>query len=376
MGQGPLCHPCDGTLRRRVQHNLVPNDHRADPQMNPSEPTEASVRGGSSLGTVPPRRHVYFDTNVYGMIASLNEAREMRAYCKANNLRVLTSAFNLLELARIPSVTQRDAEERVLLQVATTFEPEPMAYRHAMEVLYELRRIRPDWVRPFARKAQIRKFLKSHKTSWNKFCRRIPANRLAESTYHRDAESGAQASLLSQKFSRSTRLEANNLQLISFDSAGLRVTVPLDLQDADQAWRTECLHSWHNAIVLRSRASRDYHDYLGPHLKPTAFQEEAETLDFWLRNVDGARVPLNRLVGLTHHFQLAQRITHGNAVDSLHACYLLDVDLFVTADKPFATALTSAAALVPESGQVVCVNRGASSSVSELARVITSKTLD
>lgn len=140
-----------------------------------------------------------------------------------------------------------------------------------------------------------------------------------------------------------------------------------DPHDVERNWRQECLQSWHNALVNREPGSRDYVDYLGPYLKPSAFVDPVSTARFWLTEVDGDRVPLNRATGLAHFFQLEHKVGHGNPLDSLHACYLLDVDVFVTADRAFATTLDKLKTHLAHHADVLFVDRSSASTVDELS---------
>ena len=137
--------------------------------------------------------------------------------------------------------------------------------------------------------------------------------------------------------------------------------------DSERAWRAECLQCWHNAVVNRVPASRDYWDYLGPYLTKTAFGDPIATARFWLDEVDGDQTPLNRVTALTNHFQLKHKIGQGNQLDSLHACYLLDVDTFVTADKAFAGILGRLKTFFGRTARVLLIDRSSSSTVAELS---------
>ena len=93
---------------------------------------------------------VYFDTNIYSMIATLGDGNRVKTLLQDLGARVLVSKLNLLELEAIPSSASRQAEMDVLLSLPTSFETAPLAYRHSLEVLGELRRLRQEWVRPLA----------------------------------------------------------------------------------------------------------------------------------------------------------------------------------------------------------------------------------
>ncbi len=96
--------------------------------------------------------------------------------------------------------------------------------------------------------------------------------------------------------------------------------------------------AWYQALVVRSPASRDYADWLDPYVKEAAFNDPTYAR-FWLQDVRAENIPRNRLVGLVTYYQVHHKIAHGNAEDQIHAGNLLDVDLFITADRAYYAVL-------------------------------------
>jgi hypothetical protein len=310
---------------------------------------------------------LYLDTNVYSMLAERGDASAVRSLFRSRGVEVLVSGLNLLEIWAIPSRRDQRREADALLEVATEFEGLPLAYRHCREVLAELRHLRPEWVRRIVHYRKARAFLAGHLDEWHRFRDGWLPDPGAYAAYRRDAEAGGSASRAVQRLERSSRLKNDlNLWLVATTQDSAQAVARRDLNDPEQAWRIECLQVWHNAIVNQEPASRDYIDYLGPYLRPEAFADKRKTADFWLREVDATRMPLNRSSGLAHYFQLAHKITHGNPGDILHTCYLLDVDVFVTADTAFANVLSEVQRRVPGSAQVAYILRGAASTLEEL----------
>jgi len=192
----------------------------------------------------------------------------------------------------------------------------------------------------------------------------------AYAAYRRDAEPGIRISREAQRMERSSYLKKDaNLWLLTASKDSAQAVARCDLNDPEQAWRVNCLQVWHNAVVNRVPASRDYVDYLGPYLRPEAFKDDRKTADFWLREVDSTRMPLNRSSGLAHYFQLEHKISHGNPCDTLHACYLLNVEVFVTADTAFAKVLKEVQRCVSGRAQIVRIRRGTASTLKELERI-------
>jgi hypothetical protein len=315
-------------------------------------------------------KKIYFDTNIYSMIGQRGDAIEIRRYLKAIGHRVVASTFNLIEVGLIPSAAVMGRDLDAIRAVATDYEKFPLPYRHAREVFNEVRRVRPDWLRTSAPQSKIRAFLRQHGAEWKAIRNGSSPPKAWSNSYRAAAEPGNATSRETQKTMRSKQLEPQGkMWLVAGSGDQVVARMEMNLHDPEIAWRTECCTSWFNAIVVKHPTSRDYADYLGPHLKPQAFVDSAMTTDFWMRQVEGKNLPLNRTAGLSNYFQLRHKISHGNAVDALHACYLHDVDIFVTADKPFAAVLHEVAKLIVRPARVLLINRAATSTLSELRRI-------
>jgi hypothetical protein len=85
-------------------------------------------------------------------------------------------------------------------------------------------------------------------------------------------------------------------------------------------------------------------------------------------------VQRNRLTGLIRYYQLRHKITHGNARDQLHANYLLDVDLFFTADRAFHAILVEVVEKhLVGAAHPILLNRSAPSVLTELHATLVDK---
>jgi hypothetical protein len=246
-----------------------------------------------------------------------------------------------------------------------------VAYVHAREVLAEARRLRPSWVRRTVFSKKARRFLEARTKEWERARRGwVPADDLqAES--RRDFEAGVKRSREAQKAQRKARYSPDTkLTLMRISPEGLVPVMEMPLDDPEKSWRLDCLLAWRTAIVERIPASRDYYDYLAPHLREGAFKDDADYRTFWLEQVQASQVPANRVSGLVHHFQMGHKISHGNAGDALHARHLLDAEIFVTADQALAGVLQEVAAITDGCARVRLIDRSAPSAVLELSRAI------
>ena len=256
-----------------------------------------------------------------------------------------------------------------LRSVTTAFEEYPLPYRHAREVFNELRRVHPEWLRVTAPQGKIRSFLRYHREAWFEFkAGRSPEGSIA--AYRAAAEPGNAINRQVQKLMRAQQSASEGQLYLVAESDGKKVLeTEIDLGDPEINWRVDCLSTWSNAIVGKHQSARDYADYLGPYLKPVAFVDSTAATEFWMRKVQGRSVPLNRTAGLAHYFQTHHKISHGNSLDTLHACYLHDVDVFLTADKAFFAVLEEVAKFIEKPVRVVLIERSSSSALAQMRRL-------
>ncbi len=273
---------------------------------------------------------VYFDTNVYRFAREKDEVEAIRLILKNFDAQLVVSSGNIFETLAISQSKSRREEAQAIVSLEPRYEDKPESWRHAQELLFEIRRRRPNWVRSVSFRRSIKSFLQGHLQLWEMFKRGDFPSAEAYAQYRRDFEQGVERSSELDKFLR-IRMRAGDT--FSFGKSSSDATV-IELHDPEVFWRFESLMAWHSAVVLRSAASRDYADWIDPYLKNGAF-EDASYESFWLHDASGANLPLNRLTSLITFHQLKRKITHGNAVDQIHGSNWLLQDVFFTADRAF-----------------------------------------
>lgn len=158
---------------------------------------------------------LYFDTNVYSMIGERGDAAATRKYFSGCAHAVLASAFNLLELRSIPVASTMSRDLGALRRVARTYEEYPLPYRHAREVLTEIRRVHPEWLRHTAPQNKIRSFLRHHHEEWREFKQDLPP-RQSIAVYRAAAEPGNAINRQVQKLMRAQQsISEGDLYLVT-----------------------------------------------------------------------------------------------------------------------------------------------------------------
>jgi hypothetical protein len=315
---------------------------------------------------------LYFDTSIYSYVAATGESHDVRRLLTDRACSLIASRTNIFEIYAIPRRDTKQTELRCLAQIATDYPRFPVSYRQAQEVLGELRRLRPEWVKPAIGLRRVREFLRAYRDEWKRVQEGVlPSTGFA--VYRRDFEAGCQENAQLQKLQRSAHLKRDRgFTLAVSDGRRVRAIERYDFADPEQYWRLSSLQCWHNAVVQRHPASRDYADWLNPHITNRAMHDSASYSAFWLRDVQPERVQLNRIMGLAEYYQLSQKVTHGNPNDALHANHLMDCDLFLTSDKGLFRTLLGVRQHVADLASVVLVTRSAPSALAEIGEALDS----
>jgi hypothetical protein len=311
-------------------------------------------------------KRLYLDSNIYDHVCKAGEQDEFDSWLRRKGYVILLSGEHLQEALPIPDVGERRALLSLLTRVPRDY-LDPSGYLHAKEVLSEIRRTRPEWLARFPDRTSIDFFLKGSKRQWIRA--KLAPDRVAEiyKEYYRPVAEPAVGALREAQKSNRKALRKGADRLDGFWLGQSFVVTPTArLDDEEMLWRTNCLVVWHNALFKHPEYLRDYPDYLLPYLK--GLPAEVDFIPFWLDAVERGPLRRNVIVSLVNHAQLDQKISHGNAVDALHASYIFDSDYFVTADRGFHEALKSVAASM---GAIIplLADRAAPSAVAELQRL-------
>ena len=282
---------------------------------------------------------LYFDTNVFNFIADRQECNEVREFLSSYSHKVVASSENLTEMLAIRDDLLRRYRISALTSIATSFEPKPESWHHAFEVQCEVRRCRRRWLKVSPRRGDIKEITElkqAHLEKWNLAKKGVLPSAMEFAPYHRDSELGIARHCEFQQFVRKKGQENEHRFGLTIGSSRCDV----DYTNPEQAWRADSAMVWFNAIVMQNPSMRDYFDWLGPYLTEDAFADDS-FIRFWMSDIEADRVPYNRITGLSFFYQTRQKVTHGNAIDVLHANKMLSCDVFVTGDKGLFRVLES-----------------------------------
>jgi len=297
--------------------------------MAQARPTRNPKRVNGSL--------IYFDTNVYALMANQGCVSEVKRLLRRCATSVLGSAFNLFESFRTVDPERRAAHVRAISALAWRHEEEPQLYKQAMELLNEIRRRRPEWLSKSPDMRLANEHRRVEKELWVEIRRDpyyLPEN---VALYRATSSTGVRIKRDHQRKLRARQIRDGFLTLrgrILLPKHHVDLQASLDaLSFLDAYWRTGSAWTWFAALHGDPFLS-DSGDFLRPHLAVSEIKF-GPWLEFWVHEADPERLKRDRLAAFTDYYQTHHSITTGNAVDIAHSGYLLDVDLLITQDKDF-----------------------------------------
>lgn len=299
------------------------------------------------------------------MILQNSETQLVKSFLMSGKHSLIASEINLIEFGRIPESKSdlRGLEISNVVRLATRFRDFPCSYVQSMELIRELRRIRPDWLRPFKSKAGAKKFLRSHNAKWQDALKGTYPSSF-EKQKRLNEEKSMQPQILAAQREWRQGPERNYLQ--THDKATGDALSKYLIKSADAKWREDRFVAWEAALRQKHPFVQDYIDYAAPYIRDTMHTPLENAIEFWLFEADANNMPHNRAVGLTWHYQTNYQIDSGNPYDVSHSHNLIDVDFFVTCDKNFYKVLSAVSRDIPNSARPLFLKRKSHSACEQL----------
>ena len=210
----------------------------------------------------------------------------------------------------------------------------PEAYSESMEILEEIRRIRPDWLRD----APDIQFFNRLKSDWTRrtggFWVRCARSAESEARFIHDAEGD-----FPERAKAAVQLARQEMK-----SSGLKRNPPMDktLMGSHQpipGWSGEMVEAWRfdRLVSLTSGLARQgsaHRDWIAPFVElDDGLLASAAWVEFWLHLTDKRAMP-RQWMRWAHSFsQHFRKVTSGSPGDTQLFTYFLDTDVVITADK-------------------------------------------
>lgn len=300
---------------------------------------------------------VMFDTNLWSSIGDEQVVDEFNAAMASRGVEIVTPPSILVEVARLPVPAARHRIIRALT-IGRRDRLRTEAALESAELIGEARRVRPQWLRRMPDTARIA----SLDTFWTKKVWREAADNSTRIHEYQVAEHTVTSDYLvsNQKQQRRELLRTN------FEVRPLTAMMAERGPDSPEpylsgwsgepveAWRVVCRDIyWYNLFVVGGRSvftgeDSTFVDWVGAYLNLHIPRSDlADFTRFWTHDVELGRMPRNWLRWAVHLVQATQKIGAGNPADEQHSVYLLDCDVFMSADARYVTTLRAVRADAP-----------------------------
>jgi hypothetical protein len=279
------------------------------------------------------KKRVLLDTNIWRYVVDCNSQGQLLRLARKSTYNVQIAPAVLYETLRLKDSSLRSALVRLMTN-SRFHRLMPEAYSESMEILQEIERVRPDWLRDTL---DLQSFNR-HKKDWTRKksgfwdkCARDP-----EGTARFIGYSEGSMIDTARAESQSARKEMIDLELKPSPPmynalAGFPNPVPGWRGDKVEAWRIE---GW---IALTKALRRDdgaYRDWISPFVElDFGLLSSAVWLEFWLYLTDDVAMPRQYMRWAYSFSQRFRKTTPGSPGDMQLATYFPETDVVISADR-------------------------------------------
>jgi len=207
----------------------------------------------------------------------------------------------------------------------------PEAYWHAEEVKSEVRRLHPEWLRPKPNLELFRRvkydWIRTKGGVWDAIARQAE---LLQQHRSGTLEHAREQACCARNESRDWN--------VSWESANLTKSIGMPTTETAgwngkpvEAWRLDASTVFEAAIQTVGHPARDW--LAGEIDLRLILMQPGELTRFWLHEVATFSMPRHWLRWAFAFLQRFRRVTDGTPVDVQLSSYMVDADLFVSADK-------------------------------------------
>jgi hypothetical protein len=305
-----------------------------------------SKLGFSKKGSSGKRR-VLLDTNIWRYVIDNKMQGELIRIARNGRFNVQIAPAVLFETLRLKD--QDLLADIVRLMANKCFKRlMPEAYSESIEILREVERARPNWLRSSPELEffwRVEKYWTRKTGGFWVNCARSP-NTEAHALVRNEGELVENV----RKQSRHARKEMmdsdwGNNPLTDYSFCKLGSPLPGWRGDEIESWRAKTLTAITNALT---HPGSPYRDWIVPFIEiDSGLLYSADWIEFWLYLVDKEALPRQWLRWGFSFAQRFRKVTAGTPGDEQLATYLVETDLLITADKALISILEECRTYAP-----------------------------
>lgn len=275
---------------------------------------------------------VILDSNVWRYVVDVQEQDHLRTIAMQSKYQILVPPALVYEAASL----QNQALRKKIIDLLTApywKRLMPEAFSECEEVRSEIARLRPTWLKPNPNRQWFKRirydWLRSNGGFWDRI--RNPSEELLELTA---APKRNEAIFENSKLSRAWGIE-NEKHWKNVDFSNLRVYEMGRANPAPnfEVWRFDTFKAFENTIYDQEHA---YFEWLAWAIDFDSMLSDTSMRSFWLYEIASSKMPRNWIRSAMNYRQSFNKVNRGSGADNQIATYLIDADLFISADAGFA----------------------------------------
>ena len=273
---------------------------------------------------------ILLDTNIWRYIVDADAVVTVQKAALRSKQRIAIAPAVLHEAARTRDPGLREALLSAMKR-PTWQRLMPEAYSEALEFKDEVRRLRPEWLRPVPNLRQFNRLRRDWRACQGGAWSRV--DREAELLQRLDAKRIDRAREDAKTLRAYGMRMSDSWQTVSLQKilAKPSASLPGWNGEAFEPWRFVAHDVFHHAIAS---GAHPYIDWLENEVDLGLMLFQSSSLvSFWLHEAQTLRMRRHWLRWAFEFLQQFRRVTDGTPVDSQVGSYLLDVDIMLSADK-------------------------------------------
>lgn len=318
------------------------------------------------------------DTNLWSYIGETDQGDDYATLEDRYEIMTVVPPSILLEVMRHPVPAIRDRIVDAMTNRRREH-PLPEARQQSDELVQAIQRLRRHWIRGRPKsdrmpplenfwKKRIWQEARSDPDSLSLRVREDPESSIDDSLY--EQQRATKAGYLDSN----VELNLSDLWVDVHASTFPGLSIGWEAEKVEW-WRAEMsVFYWHNLVTRRRQQAWDltWVDWVEPWVNLEAMsRDRADYNLFWYRDLTIRDVARSWLAHAVSYMQLATKLGRGNAADAQHSSYLVNADLFVSADKRYIQTLEAVRPFSPvEFARTAVVEADASNVIAALWRAL------
>lgn len=292
-------------------------------------------------------RRALLDTNIWRYVVDNNAQGALIRAARHGSYDVQIAPGVLYETLRLKDAPLR--ANLVRLMTNPCFRRlMPEAYSESMEILREIKRVRPDWLREKPNLQFFDRLKKDWARKTGGFWVRCERSPESEARYVTQMEDGLMEIAKSQaQYARKEMMDIGwkNNPPMNKTLAGFNFPVPGWRGDLVEAWRIDSLVSMTYSLARQGHA---YRDWIAPFVElDDGLLPSAAWGEFWLYLSDKTRLQRQWLRWAHSFAQRFRKVTPGSPGDTQLSTYFVETDVVVTADRALLDILEECRSYAP-----------------------------